>query len=102
MQQHVLDSALARQVDGAFEVPHAVRVVERLVGVAIGQLPAELVDEEQSDDQQELPDQGRAGDDVRLVADGVRLAAGCVRLRFGRLGKGIHPPAPFHDDWVVR
>ncbi|CAM5624649.1 hypothetical protein SAFG77S_13257 [Streptomyces afghaniensis] len=79
VQQQGLHRPLAGQVDRSFEVPHAVRVVEGLAGVARGQLPAELVDEEEPCDEQELPDERRS-----------RYRVGPRRRR---LGAGIHPPA---------
>ncbi|GHF43991.1 hypothetical protein GCM10018783_11180 [Streptomyces griseosporeus] len=81
VQQQRLHRALAGQPDRSFEVPHAVRVVEGLAGVARGQLPAELVDEEETCDEQELTDE--RGPRYRV---GLRF--------FFRLGAGIHPPAP--------
>ncbi len=79
VQQDGLHEALAGQVDGAFRVPHLVRVAEGLAGVPVGELPAEFVDEEESRDEEEFADErGPPG--------------GGPRLR--RLGTGIHPPAP--------
>jgi len=59
VQQQVLHRALAGQMDGPFQVPHAARVVEGLAGVPRRQLAAELVDEEEPCDEQELTDERR-------------------------------------------
>ncbi|CAM5694445.1 hypothetical protein SALBM135S_10167 [Streptomyces alboniger] len=66
VQQEVLHGALAGQAQGPLGVPHVVRVAEGLAGVSVGELPAELVDEEESYDEEELADEGRSGRCVRL------------------------------------
>ena len=79
-EQHVLDGALAGQVQGAFGVPDVVGVAEGLTGVAVGELPAEFVDEEESDDEEQLADEGRSGRCVRLPDGYVRFPR---QARFG-------------------
>lgn len=79
VQQRRLDGGLARQTQGPFEVPDAMGVVEGAQGVAGGQLPAELVDEEEPRDEQELTYETRTRGGVR------------VRFCLGRLGERSHP-----------
>lgn len=80
VQQERLQRTLAGQVEPSFGVPHVMGVAVRLAGVPGREPAAGLVDEEEPRDQQELSDYGRP-----------RCRVG---LRCGRLGAGIHPPAP--------